>query len=591
MDHIGIDVHKRESQIYILAEGGEIIERRIRAEGERFAAVLGSRPRARILIEASTESEWVARGFEVKLVDPRQFKSVPGRKTDVRDCQWIQQLHTFGLLSAAFRPDDEICVLRSYLRQRAMLVTYASYHIQHMQKALEQMNLKLAHVVSDITGVTGMAIIRAILDGQRDPHELAKLRDRRCKTDEATIARALEGTWRSEHLFELRQAVELVEFYQKQIAACDRAIEAQLTRFEDKRGGQALSAEPRQRKARRTEPAFDARQHLYRVTGVDLTRIDGIDAHTALKVVGEIGLDMTRWPTEKNFASWLCLSPGSKITGGKRISGRTKPSASRAAAALRLAASSLYHSKSALGAYHRRMKACLRAPKAITATAHKLACLIYARLSSAPIRPPRPRRLRAPVPESHPLHSYASRSSARLHARQERGFPAGAQFTGVKTLLGRSQHEGPPRPRAPSLRPRSQAITPPAPHAASPLEPAGTAPGADPGGTPLVVGAGRPHGHIHCGRCSMKRVPSRLMFWRVPIAGPAAPDRHAARSGRDPEDPRARGDGPAQGRAPVPPHQSSVPPRPDLVLANVAAAVMPARQSVIRARSGPARTG
>ena len=320
------------------------------------------------------------RGFAVKLVDPRQFKSVPGRKTDVLDCQWIQQLHTFGLLSAAFRPDNEIGVLRSYLRQRAMLVTYASYHIQHMQKALEQMNLKLAHVVSDITGVTGMAIIRAILDGQRDPHELAKLRDRRCKTDEATIARALEGTWRAEHLFELRQAVELVEFYQKQIVACDRAIEAQLTRFEDKRGGQALSAEPRQRKARRTEPAFDARQHLYRVTGVDLTRIDGIDAHTALKVVGEIGLDMTRWPTEKNFASWLCLSPGSKITGGKRISGRTKPSASRAAAALRLAASSLYHSKSALGAYHRRMKARLGAPKAITATAHKLACLIYAML-------------------------------------------------------------------------------------------------------------------------------------------------------------------------------------------------------------------
>jgi transposase len=320
------------------------------------------------------------RGFEVKLVDPRQFKSVPGRKTDVLDCQWIQQLHTFGLLSAAFRPDDQICVLRCYLRQRAMLVTYASYHIQHMQKALEQMNLKLAHVVSDITGVTGMAIIRAILDGQRDRHELARLRDRRCKTDEATIARALEGTWRPEHLFELRQAVELVEFYQRQITACDQEIEAQLTRFEDKSGGETLSATPRQRKVRRTEPAFDARQHLYRVTGVDLTRIDGIDAPTALKVVAEIGLDMTRWPTEKNFASWLCLSPGSKITGGKTISARTKPSASRAAAALRLAASSLYHSKSALGAYHRRLKARLGAPKAITATAHKLARLIYCML-------------------------------------------------------------------------------------------------------------------------------------------------------------------------------------------------------------------
>ena len=381
MDHIGIDVHKRESQIYILAEGGEIIERRIRAEGERFAAVLGSRPRARILIEASTESEWVARGFEVKLVDPRQFKRVPGRQTDVRDGQGIQPRHTFGRLSAAFRPANEIGVRRRYLRQRALLVPDASYPIQHMPKALEQMHLKLAHVVSDITGVTGMAIIRALPDGQRDPHERAKLRDRRGKTDEATIARALEGPWRAAHLFELRQAVELVEFSQKQIAACERAIEAQRPRFEDTRGGQAWSAEPRPRKARRTEPAFDARQPLYRVTGVDLTRIDGIDAHTALKVVGEIGLDMPRWPTEKHFASWLCLSPGSTITGGKRISGRTKPSASRAAAALRLAACSLSHSQSALGAYHRRMQARLGAPKAITATAPTLAGLIYAMLT------------------------------------------------------------------------------------------------------------------------------------------------------------------------------------------------------------------
>ena len=317
------------------------------------------------------------RGFEVRLVDPRQLKSVPGRKTDVLDCQWIQQLHTFGLLAAAFRPDDQICVLRSDLRQRAMLVTYASHHIQHMQKALEQMNLKLAHVVSDITGVTGLAIIRAILGGQREPRALATLRDPHCKTDAATIARALEGTWRPEHLFELRQALELVDFYHTQVAACDQEIEAQLLRFEDKRGGLPLADASRPRKARRTAPAFDARQPLHRLTGVDLTRIDGIDAPTALKVVAEIGLDMTRWPTEKHFASWLSLAPGSKVSGGKPLSGRTKPSASRVAAALRLAASSLYHSRSALGAFHRRLKARLGAPKAITATAHKLARLIY----------------------------------------------------------------------------------------------------------------------------------------------------------------------------------------------------------------------
>jgi transposase len=318
-----------------------------------------------------------ARGFEVRLVDPRQLKHGPGRKTDVLDCPWIQQLHTFGLLAAAFRPEDQICVLRSYLRQRAMLVTYASHHIQHMQKALEQMNVKLAHVGSDITGVTCLAIIRAILGGQRDPRTLATLRDPRCKTDAATIARSLGGNWRSEHLFELRQALELVEFYQTQIGACDHEIEAQLLRFEDKSGGQVLADASRPRKARRTAPRLDVREHLHRLTGVDLTRIDGIDAPTALKVVAEIGLDMTRWPIEKHFASWLSLAPGSKVTGGKQLSGRTKPSASRAAAALRLSASSLYHSRSALGAFHRRMKARLGAPKAITATAHKLARLIY----------------------------------------------------------------------------------------------------------------------------------------------------------------------------------------------------------------------
>ena len=223
------------------------------------------------------------------------------------------------------------------------------------------MNLKLAHVVSDITGVTGLAIIRAILGGQRDPRALATLRDPHCKSDAATIARALEGPWRPEHLFELRPALELVDFYHTQVAACDQEIEAQLLRFEDKRGGRPLADAARPRKARRTAPVFEARQHLHRLTGVDLTRIEGIDAPTALKVVAEIGLDMTRWPTEKHFASWLSLAPGRKVSGGKPLRGRTKPSASRVAAALRLAASSLYHSRSALGAFHRRLKARLGA--------------------------------------------------------------------------------------------------------------------------------------------------------------------------------------------------------------------------------------
>jgi len=317
------------------------------------------------------------RGFDVKLVDPRQLKHAPGRKTDVLDCQWLQQLHTFGLLTAAFRPDDAICVLRGYLRQRAMLVTYAAQHIQHMQKALEQMNVKLPEVVTDITGVTGMGIMRAIVGGERDPQALAALRDCRCHHDAATIARALQGSWREEHLFALRQALELFDVYQGKLADCDRTIEACLTAFDDQSGGTPLPPAPRTSKRPRNAPAFDARSQLYRLTGVDLTRIDGIDAHTALKIVAEIGLDMTRWPTEKHFASWLSLSPGSKISGGKVLSSRTKHSANRVAAALRISASALHHSRSALGAFFRRLKTHLGAPKAITATAHKLARLIY----------------------------------------------------------------------------------------------------------------------------------------------------------------------------------------------------------------------
>jgi len=330
----------------------------------------------------STGVYWIAlyellveRGFEVLLVDARRVKNVPGRKTDVLDCQWLQELHTYGLLRGAFRPADQVCILRSYLRQRAMLVAYASHHIQHMQKALEQMNLKLAHVVSDITGLTGMGIIKAILKGERDPVQLAKLRDPRCKNSEATVARALEGHYRQEHLFSLQQAVELVEFYQKQIAACDCQIEACLQQFEDKNPETPLTA--RSRKHRRSGVGFDARSYLYRMTGVDLTQIDSIEANTALTVIGEIGLDMSRWPTEKHFGSWLGLAPGSKVSGGKRLSGRTKPSANRAAAALRMAAQSLNQSQSALGAYFRRLKARLGAPKALTAAAYKLARILY----------------------------------------------------------------------------------------------------------------------------------------------------------------------------------------------------------------------
>lgn len=335
----------------------------------------------------STGVYWIAlfgvleeRGLEVLLVDPRRLKSVPGRKTDVVDCQWLQQLHTYGLLSGAFRPEAEIRRLRSYLRQRAMLVEYASHHIQHMQKALTQMNIKLQHVLSNITGRTGMRIIEAIVQGERNPRTLAQFRHPTVKADENEIAESLRGHWREEHIFELTQALELYRTYQRKIDECDREIELQLDRFEDRSEGVALSyrrgANPRQGNA----PKFDVRTYLYRMTGVDLTAIDGVEAYTALKVVSEIGMDMSRWPTAKHFASWLGLSPNNRVSGGRVMSSRTTPNANRAAAALRLAANALHRSDSALGAFLRRKKAQLGAPKAITATAHKLARIIYSML-------------------------------------------------------------------------------------------------------------------------------------------------------------------------------------------------------------------
>ena len=317
------------------------------------------------------------RGFEVMLVDPRRIKNVPGRKTDVVDCQWLQRLHTYGLLSGAFRPDAEIRRLRSYMRQRAMLVEYAAHHIQHIHKALTQMNIKIQHVIRDITGKTGMAIVDAIVRGERDPLKLAQLRDPRIKADEATIARSLYGHWRDEHIFELTQAVELYRVYQSKIAECDRELEAQLEGFDDRGDGELPLRKSNRTKVQKNAPKFDVQSHLYRMTGVDLTRIDGVDDHTALKVVSEIGLDMSRWPTSGHFASWLGLSPNNRVTGGKIISSRTAPSANRAATALRLAANGLHRSDSALGAFMRRKKTHLGAPKAITATAHKLARIIY----------------------------------------------------------------------------------------------------------------------------------------------------------------------------------------------------------------------
>jgi transposase len=318
-----------------------------------------------------------ARGVGVVWADAREVQRAPGRpKTEVQACQWLPRLHTYGVLAAAFRPPEPSCVLRSSLRQRRMLVTSASHHVQHMQKALPQMNLKLPHVVSAVTRVTGRAIIQALLTGERDPSVLARLRDRHCQHSEVEIARALQGNWRTEQLVALQQAVELSEFYHRPIAACDRQIESQLQTLADQRGGKPLPAAPRNPKRRRNEHHFDVRGPRFRATGVDLTAIEGINEHTALVLLSEIGTDMSRWPTEKQVAAWLGLCPLHQISGGKVLSRKVRPSATRAAVALRLAASCLPHSQSALGAFFRRLKARVGTPKAVGATAHKLARLV-----------------------------------------------------------------------------------------------------------------------------------------------------------------------------------------------------------------------
>jgi transposase len=318
------------------------------------------------------------RGLEVLLVNARHVKNVSGRKTDVLDCQWLQQLHTYGLLAGAFRPQEQVTALRAYMRQRGTLVRYAGSHIQHMQKALRQMNLLLDNVVTDVTGKTGMTIIRAIIDGARDPNKLAAYRDPRCKKSAQEIAQSLKGHYREEHLFALRQSVELYDTYQTKILACDEAIEQQLNHFDAQGDPEQLPVSKKKQAA--NAPAFDVRGELYRMSGVDLTAIDGVSDITALKVISETGTDMSRWNSEKHFASWMGLSPGNKVSGGKILSSKTKPTTNRAAAALRMAAFTLSNSKSALGAYYRRMRSRHGAPKAITATAHKLARLIYSML-------------------------------------------------------------------------------------------------------------------------------------------------------------------------------------------------------------------
>jgi transposase len=321
------------------------------------------------------------RGFTVHLVNARHVQNVTGRKSDVMDCQWLQQLMSYGLLNGSFRPNEEICALRSTARDREMLVSYQAKHVQHMQKALAQMNLQLDNVISDIMGVTGQKIVRAIVAGERDPVVLAKLRHARIQASEEDIVKSLQGTWREEHLFSLKQALALYDAYQTQITECDERLGKVLKELASTEPVLEPTAPSEPEKRGRGRPVkagtLDLRKILERCCGVDLTRIEGIDVRTALTVIAEIGTDLSRFKSVKHFASWLGLCPGTKISGGKRLSGASQRHQNRLAQALRMAAVAAGRSKSALGAYYRRLATRLGKASAVRATAHKLARLIY----------------------------------------------------------------------------------------------------------------------------------------------------------------------------------------------------------------------
>jgi len=331
-------------------------------------------------------------GFEVLLVNARFLKTAPARKTDVQDCQWIQQLYSCGFLEGSFRPSADIVELRAYVRQRSRLFELSGVQVQLMHKALIQMNIQLNHVISDITGVTGLNIIRSILQGKRNPRALADLSVGACRKNIDLITKALEGNFRKEHLFALEQAYEAYEFFHQQVHRCEKSIEqillsiqTEVQRPPSKSENNIDPAHPKKcakkTASNRSPYYFDAPSAIKKITVADLTTIPGIDANIAMKILSEIGTDMSQWPNVKAFASWLGLSPGNKVSGGKILSSKTKPSDNKAAQALRMAAASLYRSKTAIGAFFRRIRGRLGAPKAITAAAHKLARILYRMLT------------------------------------------------------------------------------------------------------------------------------------------------------------------------------------------------------------------
>ena len=383
-DAAGIDIGSREHYVCVSADRDEKNVRKFAAFTSDLKAMRDwlKKCGVKTIAMESTGVYWIpvfqvleTSGFEVVLVNARHVKNVPGRKTDVQDCQWLQQLHSYGLLSGSFRPKDQICELRSFTRQRDRLTKNAATHVNRMQKALNEMNIQLHHVISDITGVTGISIIKAIIAGERDANKLAAFRDYRIKSDVKTIIKALEGDYRKEHLIVLKQALDIYEFYLKQISECDKEIEACYKEF-DKRGDGKLINNTKQYRSKNA-PKFDLQQSLYNAAGVDFTAIPGLSELSVQTIVSEVGLDMDKWSTEKHFTSWLGLSPSNRITGGKVFDTRTRKVENKASMAFRMAAFNLGRGKSALAGFYRRIKSRAGVPKAITATARKLACMFY----------------------------------------------------------------------------------------------------------------------------------------------------------------------------------------------------------------------
>jgi transposase len=390
-DAAGIDVHSNMHMVCVPADRDANPVRQFGAHTADLYAIAAWLRKCGVKTVAmeSTGVYWIplfevleSQGFEVYLVEPGQLSRCGARpKTDVLDAQWIQRLHSYGLLRPSFRPPDSVLALRAYVRQRQMQVRYAASHVQHMQKAMEQMNVKLPEVVTDITGLTGMSIIMAILDGERDPVKLAKLRDQRCHHSEEEIALALQGTWRPEHLFELRQAYDLYQFHHRQITQCDQQVEAELAKFPSRAGEKARTVKLRRRGRKSNDLRFEAKGPLFQAFGVDLTMIEGIDVTTTLAILAEIGVDVSRFPTEKHFASWLRLCPPQNESNKTNKRRRHRKGTSRVTIALRLAARSAGKTMTPLGMFYRRIRSRIGGLGAVKATAHKLACLVYRMLT------------------------------------------------------------------------------------------------------------------------------------------------------------------------------------------------------------------